>query len=242
VVAAAFGDVQVAGVFDGRDDGGADGGQVDGAAAGGAGRGVLGECHVPDVMVCLDGLVVADEPGQVARGSLRAGQAGDGVDGLAGGLPCGGVLPSPGDLDGMAGEREVQVFDMGGLEGAGLKAAVPASWVVLPGGTCLQGSALTRAYGSGWLAFTTAALAVLLRCQPVQVRPHRLQRIESHHGTGQVQGGQELSEMAGLVVLHIDLQVVQKAPDVLGDAEEVHPGAVAAAAPAGSLAIDRHGP
>ena len=30
VVAAAFRDVQVAGVFDGRDDGGADGGQVDG--------------------------------------------------------------------------------------------------------------------------------------------------------------------------------------------------------------------
>jgi hypothetical protein len=30
VVAAAFGDVQVADVFDGRDDGGADGGQVGG--------------------------------------------------------------------------------------------------------------------------------------------------------------------------------------------------------------------
>jgi hypothetical protein len=30
MVAAALGDVQVAGVFDGRDDGGADGGQVDG--------------------------------------------------------------------------------------------------------------------------------------------------------------------------------------------------------------------
>jgi len=37
VVAAAFGGVQVAGVFDGRDDGGADGGQVDGPAAGTAG-------------------------------------------------------------------------------------------------------------------------------------------------------------------------------------------------------------
>ena len=33
VVAAAFGDVQVAGVFEGRDDGGADGGQVGGPAA-----------------------------------------------------------------------------------------------------------------------------------------------------------------------------------------------------------------
>ncbi|SRR5208283_3083053 len=38
VVAPAFGDVQVAGVFDGRDDGGADGGQVGRPAAGTAGR------------------------------------------------------------------------------------------------------------------------------------------------------------------------------------------------------------
>ena len=35
VVAASFGDVQVAGVFDGRGDGGADGGQVGGPAASG---------------------------------------------------------------------------------------------------------------------------------------------------------------------------------------------------------------
>lgn len=34
VVTPSFGDVQVASVFDGRDDGGADGGQVGGAAAG----------------------------------------------------------------------------------------------------------------------------------------------------------------------------------------------------------------
>ena len=71
VVAAAFGDVQVAGVFDGRDDRGADGGQVGGAAAGAAGRGVLAEGHVPDVVVCLDGPVLADEAGQVVRGGLR---------------------------------------------------------------------------------------------------------------------------------------------------------------------------
>lgn len=37
VVAAAFGDVQVAGVFDGRGDGGADGGQAGGPVAGAAG-------------------------------------------------------------------------------------------------------------------------------------------------------------------------------------------------------------
>ena len=50
VVAAAFGDVQVAGVLEGRDDGSADGGQVGRPAAGAAGRGVLAEGHVADVM------------------------------------------------------------------------------------------------------------------------------------------------------------------------------------------------
>src|ERR1039458_7363978 len=93
VVAPSFGDVQVAGVFDGRDDGGADGGQVGGAAAGAAGRGVLGECHVADVVVCLDGPVLPDQAGQVLRGGVCAGQAGDGVDGLAGDLASGSVLP-----------------------------------------------------------------------------------------------------------------------------------------------------
>jgi hypothetical protein len=61
VVAPASGDVQVAGVFDGRDDGGADGGQVGGPAAGAAGGGsVFAERRVPDVVVRLDGPVLAD--------------------------------------------------------------------------------------------------------------------------------------------------------------------------------------
>ena len=76
VVASAFGDVQVAGVLDGRDDGGADGGQVGGPAPGPAGGSVLSECHVPSVVVRLDGPVLADEPGQVLRAGVRAGQAG----------------------------------------------------------------------------------------------------------------------------------------------------------------------
>ena len=50
VVAPAFGDVQVAGVFDGRDDGGADGGQVNGPAAGTAGRGIFAESQVADLL------------------------------------------------------------------------------------------------------------------------------------------------------------------------------------------------
>ena len=45
--------VQVAGVFEGRDDGGADGGQVGGPAAGAAGGGIFAEAHVADVMVRL---------------------------------------------------------------------------------------------------------------------------------------------------------------------------------------------
>src|SRR6202043_3618623 len=125
VVAPAFGDVQVAGVFDSRDDGGADGGQVGGPAAGTAGGGVLAERRVPYVVMCLDGPVLADQADQVRRGGMRAGQAGDGVAGLAGGPAGGAVLPPAGDLDGLAGVREVQAADMGGLQGAGLGAAVP---------------------------------------------------------------------------------------------------------------------
>jgi len=47
VVASAFRDVQVAGVLDDRDDGGADGGQVGGPAAGPAGRGIFAESDIP---------------------------------------------------------------------------------------------------------------------------------------------------------------------------------------------------
>ena len=125
VVASAFGDVQVAGVFDGRDDGSPDGGQVGRPAAGTAGRGIFAESHVADVVVRLDGPVLADQAGQVLRGGAVAGQAGDGVGGLAGGLTGGGVLPPAGDLDGPAGVREVQAADVSGLQGAGLGAAVP---------------------------------------------------------------------------------------------------------------------
>jgi hypothetical protein len=46
VIAAAFGDEQVVGVLDGRDDGG----QVGGPAPSPAGGGVLAECQVPDIL------------------------------------------------------------------------------------------------------------------------------------------------------------------------------------------------
>ena len=88
VVAPAFGDVQVAGVLDGRDDGGADSGQVARPAASTAGGRILTESDVTDVMMRLDGPVLADQAGQVLRGGVGAGEASDGVDGLAGDLPC----------------------------------------------------------------------------------------------------------------------------------------------------------
>ena len=77
------------------------------------------------VVVCLDGPVLADEAGQVLRGGVDAGQAGDGVDGLARDLAGGDLLPPAGDLDGLAGAGELQLTDVRGLQGPGLGAAVP---------------------------------------------------------------------------------------------------------------------
>ena len=51
MVAAAFGDVQIAGVLDSRDDGGADGRKVDRFVAGAAGGGIFAEGHIADVLL-----------------------------------------------------------------------------------------------------------------------------------------------------------------------------------------------
>ena len=85
-------------------------------------------------------------------------------------------------------------------------------------------------------------MGFLLLYQPVQVRPHGMEGVEGHHGAVQVQGFQQRGEVAGLVVLDVHLEVIQEAPAVLGDAEEMDPGAVGAAGPAGGLAVHRHGP
>ena len=69
-----------------------------------------------------------------------------------------------------------------------------------------------------------------------------MQGVEGHHGPGQVHRFQELGEVAGLVVLDIDLEMIQEVPAVLGDAEKMDPGAVGAASPTGGLAIHGHGP
>jgi hypothetical protein len=87
------------------------------------------------VVVRLDRPVLADLAGQVWRGGVRAGQAGDGVDGLAGCLADSGVLPPAGRRALMAWRRrEVQAADVGGPQGAGLRGLrpCPVSRVELP--------------------------------------------------------------------------------------------------------------
>ena len=83
------------------------------------------------VVVCLDGPVPPGQAGLGPAGGVSAGQAGDGVDGLAGGPAGGGVLPPAGDLDGLVGAREVQVTDVGGPSGCGSRRGRAA----LAGGT-----------------------------------------------------------------------------------------------------------
>ena len=82
----------------------------------------------------------------------------------------------------------------------------------------------------------------LVRDQPVQVRPHGMESVGGHHRPVQVQRSQQLGEMAGLVVLDTNLKVIEQAPAVLGDAEQVNPGAVGAASPAAGLAVHGHRP
>jgi hypothetical protein len=69
-----------------------------------------------------------------------------------------------------------------------------------------------------------------------------MQGIEGHHGPGQVQRPQQLSEVAGLVVLDVDLEVIQQVAAVLGGAEQVDPGAVGAPGAAAGLAVHGHRP
>ena len=202
--------------------------------------------HRPFCQLCkdhLDGPLLADQAGQVGCGGVRAGQARDGVNGLAGGPAGRGVLPPPGDLDGLAGMREVQAADVRGLQGAGLGAAMP----FLPG--CAAGRHLPPGQGPDLgvqqrlvALHDRDVLRFLAGDQPVQVCPHGMESIEGHHRAGQVRWSQQFGEVAGLVVLDIDLEVVQQAPAVLGDAEQVDPGAVGAAGPAGGLAIHGHRP
>ena len=85
-------------------------------------------------------------------------------------------------------------------------------------------------------------VSVLVRHQPVQVGPHRVEGVEGHHGAVQVRRFQERGEVAGLVVLDVHLQVIQQRAAVLSEAGEMDPGAVGAAGPAAGPAVHGHGP
>jgi hypothetical protein len=69
-----------------------------------------------------------------------------------------------------------------------------------------------------------------------------MQGIEGHHGAVQVHRFQERGEVAGLVVLDVHLEVIQQPAAVLGDAEEVNPGAIGTAGSAAGLAVHGHSP
>jgi hypothetical protein len=195
------------------------------------------------VVVRLDGPLVADQAGQVTGGGVSAGQAGDGVGGLAGGPAGGGVLPPPGDLDGLAGMREVQAADVRGLQRAGLGTAVPGAADQAAGGYLPPGQGPDLGVQQRLVLFYDGdVVGLLVGDQPVQVRPHRMEGAGGHHGAVQVHRSRQFGEMAGLVVLDSDLDVIQQAPAVLGDAEQAAPGAVGAAGPAGGLAVHGHGP
>jgi hypothetical protein len=103
VIAAAFGDVRVAGGTDRVDDRVAQGGEVDRAVAGAVGGVVFGEGDVADVVDRLDGPVFARESGEVGGAGFGAGEAGDGVEDLAGDRAGLVVLPPSGDLDCLSG-------------------------------------------------------------------------------------------------------------------------------------------
>ena len=152
-------------------------------------------------------------------------------------------LPPTGDLDGLAGVREVQATGVSGLHGAGLGTAVPGltgggAGRDLPPGQRPDPGVQERLV----LLHHGDVVRFLLARQPVQVRPHGMQGTGGHHGAVQVQRVQERGEVAGLVVLDVHLEVVQQSAAVLGDAEEMDPGAVGAAGATGGLASCRHRP
>jgi hypothetical protein len=68
--------------------------------------------------------VVPDESGVLGRGGLLGGEAGDGVDGLDGGLSGLAVGAAAFDLDGLAGSGEEEVVHGGDLDAADLRASV----------------------------------------------------------------------------------------------------------------------
>ena len=114
------------------------------------------------------------------------------------------VACSAGDLDGLAGAREVQAADVSGLEGAGLEAAVPGVAGKAARRYPLPGQRLDPGIQQRLVPLDAGdVVAVLLPRQPVEVGPHGMEVIEGHRSTVQVQGLQKCGEVAGLVVLEL---------------------------------------
>lgn len=95
---------------------------VAGRVAGPQLGGVLGKGGVADMVQGLDLPVAADEFGELGRGGLLDGQAGDGVDRFEGGLASLAVRAPTLDLDGLAGSGEEEAVHGGGLDPADLGA------------------------------------------------------------------------------------------------------------------------
>jgi hypothetical protein len=82
VVASAFGDVQVAGVSEGRDDGGADGGQVGGPLPLGETAGTRAAQVAADARLEETGMLRrAIQPDPLAAVGARCAESSDGLDG-----------------------------------------------------------------------------------------------------------------------------------------------------------------
>jgi hypothetical protein len=129
------------------------------------------------------------------------------------------------------------VADVGGLHGAGLGAGLGAAVPGLAG----EGAGRDLPPGQGPDLGVQQRLVALhdgdvMRClvldQPGQAGPHGMEGVEGHHGAVQVHRFQQFGEVAGLVVPDANLEMIQEVPAVLGDAEQLHPGAVFACQPA----------
>jgi hypothetical protein len=198
-------DVGVAGHFHDPDGEVAQGGHDLGAVSGADLGGVLAVGHVADVVQGFDAPVAADPPGEVGGAGLGDGQAGD---------PVGGDSPPPargerpdaaGDGDGLGGVREGQPGrDGGGLDRAGLLAAVPAVALAVCGWDGAPGQVLDLGIQAGLVLLHDQDVAgVLAGHQELGVLALSVHRVRGDHAPGQVQRLQQRREPGDLVRLAV---------------------------------------
>jgi hypothetical protein len=156
VVAAGGGDAGVAGEPEDGDGEVAQGGHHLGSVAGADLGGVFVVGDITDVVKHFDLPVAADPAGQLGRGGLGHGQAGDRVDGDGAPLPAGQGPDPAGQADGLGGVREGQPGGDGrGLEGAVLLAAVPAATLAVSGRDAAPGQVLELGIQARLVLFTS---------------------------------------------------------------------------------------